>query len=105
MTLAVRDALLPMAAIRQRMDNVREIPFIVGFVLEEFDPHIRNGHGEPIIKANPAFVYRRAKQGHARDVFSNRDNFGEQGMHSIIRLSKVSSERHLKKVREHTSMR
>ena len=90
MALRVRDTFLTMAPVRERMDNVGHVPGIILHVLEEFDPLVRNCHGEAVIKTNAPNACRATKKGHPRHIFSNGNDIGEERMQDIVGLWGIS---------------
>lgn len=88
MTLTIRDTLLAIPPVGQRVYDAAQIPFIVRFMLEELDPHVRYSHGETVVKPDTALLDRNAKQGHARDILRNGNRGREQFVHCIVGLQK-----------------
>jgi len=86
MALSVRDALLKMAPVCERVGNVTHVPCVVLHVLEELDPLVRNRHGEAVVKADAPDVCRDTKKRHPRHIFGDGDDIGEEGMQDIVCL-------------------
>lgn len=84
MAFAVCDALLTMASVGQCEANVTNIPILVLQLLQNLDPHIRDGHGEAIVKSHAAQMDRNAKTRHTRYVFCDSNAFWVQRVQHVI---------------------
>ena len=86
MALCVRDTFLTMTPVDERMNNITHVPFVVLRMFEEFDPLVRDCHGEAVVKTNASDVCRDTKKRHPRHIFGNGDNIGEERMQGIVCL-------------------
>lgn len=93
MTLTVCDTLFTVSPVRQCVDNVPKVPLVIGFVLEQLDPHVRNSHGKSVVEANTALIHGTTKKWHARNILGNRNDRGVQTSQHIVSLQLQVSER------------
>jgi hypothetical protein len=71
MALGISNRLLSVPPISEREADIAHIPFVIGFLFEYLDPHIRNSHGKPVVESNPTKGKRKTKSGHTRDILGN----------------------------------
>ena len=91
MALCVRDASLTMAPVDQGMNDIGHVPCVILRMLQEFDPLVRNCHGEAVVKTNAPNMCRNTKKWHPRHIFSNGDDIWEERMQGIVRLKENST--------------
>lgn len=88
-TLAVCNRPFAMSSVREGKADVANIPVLVLLLLENLDPHIWNCHGKTIVKANTTKGKRKTESRHARDIFSNSDNFWVKRVEHLVGNHKV----------------
>lgn len=76
MTLAVSDAFLSVSPVCQREADVGQVPILVFLFLQDLDPHVRDGHGQTIIKSHASQGQRHAQSWHTRHILGNSDALG-----------------------------
>lgn len=82
--LAVSNRLFAMSSVGQGEADVAEIPFFVLLLLEDLDPHVGDGHGKSVVKANAAEGEGQAKGRHSRDILGHGYDVGVQLMEELI---------------------
>lgn len=73
-----------MPSVGQGEADVAEIPFFVLLLLEDLDPHVGDGHGESVVKANAAEGEGQAQGRHSRDILGHGYHIGIQLVEELI---------------------
>ncbi len=76
MTFRIPDMFFIVAAVHQRVVQAAEIPIFIALFFQQFNPVIRDAHGQAIIKSDSAFGHGPGHAGHAGNIFRNGYDFG-----------------------------
>ena len=82
--LAVRDSLLAMPSVSECPADAADVPVLILDLLQDLDPHVRNGHSEPVVEAHTTKGKGQAQSGHAGHVLSDGDAFGVQLVEHLV---------------------
>jgi hypothetical protein len=72
-TFFLRDVFFSCSSVCGDVEELRDVPLLVGLVLEEGDPHVGDGHVEAVVEAEAALAHGSGEAGIARDVLGQRD--------------------------------
>ncbi len=78
--LGVADGFLVPAPVGQLVPQVPHGPVLVGDLLDELDPVVRNPHGEAVVEAETAFFRRGGQPGHAAHVLGHDQGIRSQAV-------------------------
>mmetsp|Transcript_13740 Transcript_13740/g.31730 ORF Transcript_13740/g.31730 Transcript_13740/m.31730 type:complete len:415 (+) Transcript_13740:249-1493(+) len=93
--LGVADNLLLVSSVGQRVNNVAHLPLVVEHLLQEFDPHVRRCHGKTIIEAEASLMHGAAERRHARNILSDTDGSGPNGVDHVVGEHQVDASVHV----------
>ena len=82
--LAVGNRLLTVPSVCERPANATNIPVFVLGLFEDLDPHIRNGHGQPVIEADTTEREGETQSRHAGHILGDGDDLGVQPMKHLV---------------------
>lgn len=68
---AVCNGLFAVTSVCQGVADICKIPLFILELFENLDPHIRNGHGQSVIKADTTQGERNTQSWHSGYIFSN----------------------------------
>ena len=73
-----------------------QVPVLVTDVPHRFDPHIRQTHAQPVVKANAAVLNGQAHAGHTGHILRNGDCIGLGLMHQLVGKLEVGDRLHIR---------
>ena len=92
---AVADVLFLGAAGGQLVPHLEHIPLIVGIVLEQLDPEVRNAHGQAVVEADAAAADGDAHAGHAAHLLADGQREGIDGVDQLVGQLQIGQRVHV----------
>lgn len=63
--LGVSDGAFHPPSVGERVHDVAHLPVLVALLLQQLDPHVRDGHAQPVVEPGAALRHRPAGRWHA----------------------------------------
>ena len=89
MTLSIRNRLLAIPPIRQRMTQRAHIPLDILLLLQPLNIQIRHRHRQPVVEPYPTQAERHTQRRHAAHVLRDRDRVRVEGVQHFVREHEV----------------
>lgn len=84
MAFGVGDGLLAVSSVGQCEGQTTHVPFIVGFLLQPFDVHVWDGHGESIVESDTAECVWETQSRHAGHILGDGNAIGVELVQHVV---------------------